>query len=170
MPLWMIPAAGAGLGAISDIISQGSQRSALEDFLENARKSLSSLLVSKQEEDRRISESDREFMTSIGDVANRYAFRGRNILEKGKFVASGVAPLYAEKAKTATGIRAGVDAFNTQIKTKLAELESTPVPGYDPSQTFATALAGGQAGLGLQKYLSWKDDFKWMLDEIRGRE
>lgn len=143
---YVVAGAGALSSLISDIITSGEARRNKK----RAYDSYARLLRSNTE---MLTRADREgdnFYTRAMNEMNEGAFAARGALNPGMLKTIAYAKMAAGRSGIESQSRMSDEAYNDQIRNKLAEINATPVSSVDPIRAITAGVEGYFAGKQLE--------------------
>lgn len=145
---WLLPAALAAAGGISNVLSGNAQAKQQRENLKKARQELESGLITKEQLDRYLQTNKMAFGRQLTSLMNTTAIKTGGIANSNVVKAAAAAPVAAAEAQGEMTIEQNAANRNAQIHSQIAQL-ALQNPVNDQIGNFISGAASG-ASLGME--------------------
>lgn len=155
---WILPAAMAAAGGISNLLSGQAQNKQQRENLKRAQQELEQGLITKEQLDRFLQSNKMAFGRQLTSLMNTTAIRTGGIANANVVKAAATAPVVAAEAQSELGIQENAANQNRAIHSQIAQLALNQ-PVSDPIGDFISgATSGASLGMELGKFGKFMGD------------
>lgn len=161
MPGWIIPAASALIGGVSNIFSGNAAAKAEQKRIQAANALLERSLVDDAELGRMLRNQTRAFNSQLQNTINTTALRSKGIANSGVVGAAAAGQIEGAKQATLAQTETDVQDRNAEIRAQMAYNIRSGQTYSDPVGDFFTgAVSGGIAGAQFNRTLGLLDELE----------
>lgn len=140
----------AGVSALSSLIGDSIDKNNAEKIKDKQAEAYQKLLIPSNEMDKRADRvGDTVYTKAMGEL-NKGVFSGRGALNPETLKTIAHVKMATARADAEGNQYIADDSYNRQIKNKIAEVESTPIPDVNPMDAIFEGVGGYFAGKQLE--------------------